>query len=336
MRNSFIGRHGLLLFFVILGISASVAISVATVPDGALPSDPGSPPVENHLDMMLSPEDEIVPKTIDVPSGTGAAVSTPAPVYTWMPKDAHVSYRIADIPLPQGYTRVQAEPGSFAEWLRYLPLQPKGSPVLLYNGKQKGNQEAHYAVVNIDVGKQDLQQCADAIMRLKAEYHYSKNEYSKIHFYFVSGFNAAYSKWAQGYGIKVAGNKVQWVASSSSGKSYTSFKKYMIAVFNYASTLSLGKTMKPVGSPADIRIGDVFLKAGAPGHAVIVVDLAENQSGGKIFMLAQSYMPAQEIHVLKNYSGVFDGLPWYPAEFGDFLYTPEWEFKAGQLMRFTE
>ena len=110
----------------------------------------------------------------------------------------------------------------------------------------------------------------------------------------------------------------------------------MIAVFNYASTLSLGKTMKPVGSPADIRIGDVFLKAGAPGHAVIVVDLAENQSGGKIFMLAQSYMPAQEIHVLKNYSGVFDGLPWYPAEFGDFLYTPEWEFKAGQLMRFTE
>lgn len=36
---------------------------------------------------------------------------------------------------------------------------------MLYNGSQKPNQSVHYAVFDIDVGKEDLQQCADAVMR---------------------------------------------------------------------------------------------------------------------------------------------------------------------------
>ena len=51
----------------------------------------------------------------------------------------------------------------------------------------------------------------------------------------------------------------------------------------------------------NIEIGDVFIQGGFPGHAIIVVDLAENEVGEKCFLVAQSYMPAQEIHVLKNF-----------------------------------
>jgi hypothetical protein len=46
-------------------------------------------------------------------------------------------------------------------------------------------------------------------------------------------------------------------------------------------------------------------------------------------MLAQSYMPAQEIHVLKN--PVSDKLnPWYEAKKGA-IETPEWTFGSDDL-----
>ena len=77
----------------------------------------------------------------------------------------------------------------------------------------------------------------------------------------------------------------------------------------------------------------MFIKGGFPGHAVLVADVAENaQTGEKRFLLVQSYMPAQEIHVLKNPPAA-DGSPWYPAAFEGDLVTPEWRFAAGSLRR---
>lgn len=60
------------------------------------------------------------------------------------------------------------EAGSFGAWLRTLPLK-KGTTVYLYNGRPKENQDAQFAVVDISVGQEDLQQCADAVMRLHAQ-----------------------------------------------------------------------------------------------------------------------------------------------------------------------
>ena len=49
--------------------------------------------------------------------------------------------------------------------------------IFLYNGDLKNRQDVHQAVINIDAGgKEDLQQCADAVMRMKAEYHFSRKE----------------------------------------------------------------------------------------------------------------------------------------------------------------
>jgi hypothetical protein len=81
-----------------------------------------------------------------------------------------------------------------------------------------------------------------------------------------------------------------------------------------------------------MQIGDVFIKAGRPGHAVIVVDMAECE-GDKVFLLAQSFMPAQEVHILKNLQDS-ELSPWYDLDLEDDLQTPEWTFELQALRRF--
>ncbi|HHW47513.1 MAG TPA: DUF4846 domain-containing protein [Clostridiaceae bacterium] len=236
------------------------------------------------------------------------------------------------IEVPKGFKRVNVIAGSFAEYLRTLPLKPHGSKVKYYDGNEKPS-EVYEAVIDIDVGDRDLQQCADAVMRLWAEYLYSRGFFDKIHFNFTNGFNAEYTKWRQGHRIKVEGNKVYWVKEAEASNDYDSFRKYLNMVFAYAGTLSLSKEMKKVPLE-NMAIGDVFIEGGSPGHCVIVIDMAENvETGEKLFILAQSYMPAQDIHILKNPANG-DGNPWYTVNFGEVLKTPEWEFTRDQLMRF--
>ena len=104
-------------------------------------------------------------------------------------------------------------------------------------------------------------------------------------------------------------------------------------VFNYAGTASLSKEMNPI-SISNIQIGDVFIKGGFPGHAVIVVDMATN-GNKKIFLLAQSYMPAQDLQILINPSiSSKNKVFWYSADNLSLLETPEWTFKSSELKRF--
>lgn len=47
-----------------------------------------------------------------------------------------------------------------------------GTPVKLFNGNLKRNQQAHFGILNIDVGKKDLQQCADAVCVLELNIYF--------------------------------------------------------------------------------------------------------------------------------------------------------------------
>jgi hypothetical protein len=264
------------------------------------------------------------------------ATTSPAEAksYPWLGEQEPTATIASEIPLPGGYERVTVEANSFAHWLGNLPLKKKGTPVYLYNGRKKGNQRAHFAVVDIDTGTRDLQQCADAIIRLRAEYLYSRGQYALIHFTFTSGDEASFTTWAAGYRPVVNGNKVQWVKRAGEDSSYGNFRRYLTTVSVYAGTYSLSKELKPRRDIHEMDIGDVFIEPGFPGHAVIVVDMAENKENGeKVFLLAQSFMPAQDIHVLKNPHNA--GLsPWYELECGETLRTPEWQFKGTDLKYF--
>ncbi|HRG00009.1 MAG TPA: DUF4846 domain-containing protein [Bacteroidia bacterium] len=234
---------------------------------------------------------------------------------------------------PANYSRIKSEKSSFAEFLQNTSLKPHGTLVYCYNGLEKANKVAA-AVLNIDVGNKDLQQCADAVMRLRAEYLYKTKQFDLLHFNFTSGFKADYSKWRSGYRISVKGNNVSWIKTTKESESYQSFREYLNIVFTYAGTASLTKELKQI-SLSQMQIGDVFIKGGSPGHAVIVVDMAVNpQNNKKLFMVAQSYMPAQDIHILINQNKSTIS-PWYDLdETASEIETPEWTFAANQLKRF--
>ncbi|UYQ94582.1 DUF4846 domain-containing protein [Chitinophaga horti] len=234
-----------------------------------------------------------------------------------------------NIPLPAGFSRLSAEAGSFAAFLRKVPLKADKT-VYLYNGQRKANQQAQFAVLDVSVGNKDLQQCADAVMRLYAEYHYAAGEYRKIAFEATDGTLLDYASWRDGYRYKLRGSRLQKVKSATPSTSRASFGAFLDVVFSYAGTLSLSRELARVSNQQDIRPGDVVLQGGSPGHAVIVMDVAVNGAGEKRFLLAQSYMPAQSIHILNNPSAAS---PWYQAAWGASLATPEWTFGRDCLYR---
>ena len=85
-----------------------------------------------------------------------------------------------------------------------------------------------------------------------------------------------------------------------------------------------------------MQIGDILIQKGNPyGHAVIVIDMAENpDTREKVYMLAQSYMPAQDIQVLVNRNNSKIS-PWYLIN-EDPIESPEWTFNPEDLKRFGE
>ena len=235
--------------------------------------------------------------------------------------------------IPDGFVRIPLDENSFGYYLRKLPLKPDGTDVYLYNGQIKEN-KVHAAVIDLDIGYRDLQQCADAVIRLRSEYLYAHKLYGLIHFNFTNGFRADYAKWAIGYRIDVKENQVKWVHTAETSYEYGIFRQYLDVVFTYAGTYSLAKEMVSV-QYRNVQLGDVFIWGGSPGHAVIVVDVATNKTTGqKIFLLAQSYMPAQDIHILINPSDP-DLSPWYKMDPDDeMIRTPEWNFGVDEVKRF--
>jgi hypothetical protein len=260
----------------------------------------------------------------------GHAAADPS-AYRW-PRSAPGATLAERFLPPAGFERVAAAPGSFAEWLRGLPLKPAGSPVLLHTGAPKFRQDVHLAVVDIDVGTRDLQQCADAAMRLRAEWLYGVNRPAEIAFNDTgSAKPIAFSRWAAGERPHPSGQSLSWSRSAAPDSSYASFRRYMDTVFAWAGTYSLEHELAPV-PVAGIAPGDLFIKGGFPGHAVVVADVARSTAGDTRFLLLQSFMPAQDIHVLKNPQGP-EGSPWYALDFGDKLVTPEWVFPRESLRR---
>ena len=184
--------------------------------------------------------------------------------------------------------------------------------VYLFNGSKKLNQQAQFAVLDISVGNKDLQQCADAVMRLRAEYLFTANKFESISFADNEGgvylFSQPYSR--------------------------EHLHTYLQKVFGMCGSASLSKQLRPA-TIETIKPGDVFIRGGFPGHAAIVMDVAANAEGKRIFMLAQSHMPAQDIHVLanpmdKNLS------PWYEVNDNNEIVTPEYVFKRNELKSWAE
>lgn len=240
---------------------------------------------------------------------------------------------VGSIPLPAGYKRIPATDNSYLSFLRSVPLK-KDPTVFLFNGVRKSNQQAQYAVLDLDVGTKDLQQCADAVMRIRAEYLFGQKKYDRIAFRFTNGFNCDYDHYAKGYRPVFKGQQCSWHQQKATDYSHAAFRQYLDLVYSYASTKSLHAQLSPAAFPA-IAPGQVFIQTRNPyGHAVTIMDMAYHpRTKDTIFLLSQSYMPAQDIHILRNPASK-QLSPWYSIRFEGDLETPEWTFTKEDLRSF--
>lgn len=255
--------------------------------------------------------------------------SIPASSFSFLsPEGTTLASRILP---PEGFTRVTSKKDEFIGFIRNMKLKPDGSKIHHYDGTEKSNQKNHAAVFDLEIGDRDLQQCADSIIRIYAEYYWSIGAYDKISFHLTNGFLMEYTKWQKGNRIILEGNTVRWSKQADYDDSYECFRDYLDMVFAYAGTLSLSQECETITFD-ELLPGDLFLQGGSPGHCVLVVDMAQDETGKRCFLLAQGYMPAQDFHVLKN--PLHEEDPWYYSEELHYpLNTPSWTFEEGSLVR---
>jgi hypothetical protein len=254
--------------------------------------------------------------------------------YPWLARLESLNLLSARIAPPKGFVRAPSPVGGFAFWLQHLPLKPGRPDVLVYNRLHKRNQAAHEAVIDINTGSSGFQQGADPIIRLRAEYLFSHGLASEVGFAFASGARCDWQRWAGGERPVVRAGKVTWTRPTGArpDPSYANLQKYMDNVYRYATTASLAKELV-AADEKDVQVGDVFIRGAPPGQAALVVDLAvEPRTGRKVVLLAQSSIPAQDVHILKNLASPALS-PWYDAQ-GQSIKTPQVKFKSEDLKRF--
>ena len=235
---------------------------------------------------------------------------------------------------PENYTWIETKPDSFGYFIEHFPLKKFGSPILKYDGSEIATQNLHDAVFDIDTGTKDLQQCADAIIRLRAEYFWKTKQFDKIKFHFTSGDLFSWNDYKDGVRAFVSGNSVAFRKTENPDDSYESFRKYLDVIFNYAGTISLNRETNPITKNSDLKTGDILITPGSPGHIVFISGVCKNKNGKKLYLLGQGFTPAQSIHILKN---PFDTAisPWYELDVDtDETKTARYYFTPTNFRRF--
>lgn len=234
---------------------------------------------------------------------------------------------------PTGYKRQTIAQNSFASWVQKLPLSDKNAKVLKYDGQPLWYQRHADRIIEMDVGNKDLMQCADFLIRLKAEYAYSINNTDKLAFHFTSGDLFSFKSWLLGIRPVVSGNAVKWRKTKKTQLTHAALNDYLQIIYMYAGTVSLMTETKPVKALKDIQIGDILLEAGFPGHTMMVADLAVNDTGDIRALFIEGSTPAQSPHVVTS-TMLFDQEVWIPIKEGHDIETSIWTFKPEHLRRF--
>lgn len=204
-------------------------------------------------------------------------------------------------PPPEGHARVPVAAGSFGAFLRTLPLAAPGTPVVSYTGQvlRAGDHPNVAAVMALDVGGRDLQQCADTILRMHAEWQWARGERDQG-YRAASGLPLSFARYAGGERLRVEDGKPRLVlAARPAPPTHAMMRAWLDDVFGWANTGSLARDAQRVAIE-DLRPGDFFVMPGSPfGHAVLVLDIAKDAAGRRALLVGQGFVPAQSFHVVR-------------------------------------
>jgi hypothetical protein len=235
---------------------------------------------------------------------------------------------------PKDFVWEKEEEGSFGEYLNHFELYPAGFPVRDFRMIPIKNQKNHIAILKIDVGDKNLQQCADAWIRLYAEYLWKQKRFNEIGFHLTSGQFLSWNDYKNGMRTKEINKKVRFIKTTKKDSSYENFRKYLTIIFQYAGTVSLDKECTYITKNNDIKTGDLLISPGNPGHSVFIVGRAKNSVGKFVYLLAESFMPAQDIHILRNPANP-NLSPWYVLDINSAqTITAKYIFKPTSIKRF--
>ena len=277
---------------------------------------PATPPV-TQLPRAVAASAELV--ATDAAAGGGFNRQ-----YPWLTNYSGRDTIVATFIPPRGYERASVLAGTFARWLRNLPLR--------YSQGRLASAPAYAGVIDIDLdGSGPGGGCIGAIVRLRAEYMLADGEPELIR------FGAGSGKWLRWLPPQSSST---WSASSptcrpdEAAETYASFRGYLADVNRQMTVSSFTKSLARVPDLRQVRIGDVYLRTSGDACAAIVVDSVLRPSDGqRLFLLAQVTKGGREMVVLLN-SGKSELGPWFEADSDEPIVTPMGSFGRDMLRRF--
>ena len=225
---------------------------------------------------------------------------------------------------PAGYKRVQVSNDSFGKYLRDFKLREYTTKPLAYDtaAKTLANNDSAPAVSVLDmdlINKSNLQEAANSVIRLYAEFLYKQGRFDDIAFNLLTtpAFRLDFRTWSEGGRLIEEGNSITWCKEHGehckhrdvdTGTEYGVFKYYMQNVMLHSNISSLPSNMKSV-SMNEVTVGDIIVYADSK-IPDIIVDMAENADGSKLLLIARGGNPASEIFIVRNESNS-DLNPWH-------------------------
>lgn len=237
-------------------------------------------------------------------------------------------------PPPTGYKIIPEASTSYPAFIQSLPLMKAGTKIQDYKGNLINDQKYHVAVMDIDIETSGLIQCADILMKLRAEYLFQNNKSDQIKFHFTSGDLFLWSNYLKGFTPNVQNNHVSFSKNQPRKPTQSNLEKYMQYIYQYCGTVSLAKETNKITNPKSIRCGDMIITPGSPGHAAFICNRAINKKGDMVYLIAQGFTPSQSIHIITNLENPSIS-PWYKLKINqNTLNTPRYIFKKPIICSF--
>ncbi len=239
-----------------------------------------------------------------------ATTTAPAPAPS-VPSSSGPLWEV--FPPPAGAERLEADP--FATWIGALNVKAPDVPVRTHDGRVvRGHPGAR--VIDLPMVPGDLQQCADAAIRVRAEW--LEETGGEILYHATSGDPIPWTRWQAGERPYEKDGGLAWRPGTGGG-----WEAYLTAVMVWAGTWSVA-TYDTVPAE-DPRAGDLLVEGGFPGHAVMLLDVAKRDEETFV-LIGESFMPAMDFHVEP---GPVEG--WWSWEEG--VRLAHWDLREAPLRR---